>query len=83
MPSKRIAKARFRQAATKSPPPSWFGSVPSGVNRWKLTAPLITSSPASAPAACRCPRRGDMPAISRVAASSSIEPITYWEKRPV
>lgn len=36
------------QAAMKSPPPSLFGSMPRGVNRWKLIAPDMTARAISA-----------------------------------
>ena len=69
--------------AANKPPPSLFGSIPSGVHKWKFTAPDITAKPIAAPNAFKRVKRGRRPTSSNVEAASSAEPMTYWLKRPV
>ena len=71
-----------------SSPPSLLPSVlttatPSGVNRWKKIAPLITPRPSAAPSTCNVRLRPTpAPTSSNIEAISSNTPTTLAEKMP-
>ena len=82
MKNKMIEETQIPHAMMNSTPPSWKGSIPSGVNKWKNIAPDITPNAPSEPSKLNIGFLKNSPAKSRREVISSPVPTTYALKIP-
>ena len=69
-------KTQIKQAIKNKAPPSFWTSIPKGVNKWKNTAPLMMHSAISEPISVKTGFLKIPPIKSMIEAINSAEPIT-------